>query len=629
MSEGLLGGVLGDEDEKPEVEARESLAGAEAFAAAVAAKLSGNDPGVARKTEAFLVEQTELLKVQKEHLKDEHAARLHYLQGQAREVDIRRFGLRLRVGFQLFLTLLAAAVGFGLIVMVHDAVTSRSVVIDPFEVPASLAADGLNGKVVAAGFLDVLTRIQDANHKSVLARNLSNTWTNEISIGVPETGVSIGQLERLIKIRFGHDQHIEGNLVRIPAGLALTVRGTEMLPKTFSGAAAGLDQLLTQAGEYVYSQSQPGLWGTYLSNNNRNEEAILFSQGAYAQVDPSERPYVLNSWANAITAKGGAGAMREALPLYQEAVRLKPDYWPGYNNIMYALNGLGDEEEMVRVGEQMMKFAGGRPGRAPGVMYVNYDQEVWDLQAERASDITDMELHSGIGSTGTAAGAENLNVAQIAVQMHDLGAAALQLKTTPVDAKNLPDTAAVAMDRALLAEEVGDLKTAAQEWDAYAAAYVIPIISTANPQYICYAAVPYEKTGQPAKAEAALTPFGNSTFVDCYRFRGEVLDLRGDWAGAQQWYAKAVKLGPSIPSGYYSWGMALAKHGDLDGAAAKFKDANQRGPHWADPLKAWGDVLVQQGKPKDALTKYDAALKYAPNWKELKQAREALAKVAN
>lgn len=133
-------------------------------------------------------------------------------------MDIRRFGLRLQVGFQLFLTLLAAGIGFGLIVMVHDAITSRSVVIDPFEVPASLAADGLNGKVVAAGFLDVLTRIQDANHKSVLARDLSNTWANEISIGVPETGVSIGQLERLIKTRFGHDQHIEGDLVRIPAG---------------------------------------------------------------------------------------------------------------------------------------------------------------------------------------------------------------------------------------------------------------------------------------------------------------------------------------------------------------------------------------------------------------------------
>jgi hypothetical protein len=33
-----------------------------------------------------------------------------------------------------------------------------------------------------------------------------------------------------------------------------------ILPKTFAEKAAYLDKLLTQAGEYVYGQSQPGLW---------------------------------------------------------------------------------------------------------------------------------------------------------------------------------------------------------------------------------------------------------------------------------------------------------------------------------------------------------------------------------
>jgi hypothetical protein len=80
MAEGLLGGISGEEEEKPEVEAPGALAGAEAFASAVAAKLAGNDPEVARKTAAFLDKQTELLETQNEHLKDEHSARLHYLQ---------------------------------------------------------------------------------------------------------------------------------------------------------------------------------------------------------------------------------------------------------------------------------------------------------------------------------------------------------------------------------------------------------------------------------------------------------------------------------------------------------------------------------------------------------------------
>ena len=87
-----------------------------------------------------------------------------------------------------------------------------------------------------------------------------------------------------------------------------------------------------------------------------------------------------------------------------------------------------------------------------------------------------------------------------------------------------------------------------------------------------------------------------------------------------------MALAPDLPPAYYSWGVALARHGDLVGAEAKLIDANKRGPHWADPLKAWGDVLVKQGKIKEALAKYDQALKFAPNWKQLKDAREALAK---
>ena len=115
-------------------------------------------------------------------------------------------------------------------------------------------------------------------------------------------------------------------------------------------------------------------------------------------------------------------------------------------------------------------------------------------------------------------------------------------------------------------------------------------------------------------------------FVDCYRFRADILDHRGDWPGAQKAFADAVALAPELPAPYYSWGVALAKHGDLDGAVVKLKDANQRGPHWADPIKVWGDVLLRQGRTREARAKYDVALKYAPNWRQLQDEREAAAK---
>lgn len=615
MAEGLLDGVLGGEEEK--VDASES--GTEPIVAAVAANLASQNPQVTAETAAMFRKQTEVLEIQKKNLEAEY----RFFEAEWRP---RLLALRLRTGFQLFFALFATVIGVGLAIVIYQAVQSRSVVIDSFSVPPSLAADGLNGQVIASGLLDVLTRIQSASRASIEHRNLSNAWTNEISIDVPETGISIGQLERMIKTRFGHDQHIQGDLVKTQTGLALTVRGTGILPKTFNGEVNALDKLVTQSGEYVFSQSQPGLWAAYLSNNDRNDEAIHFAQGAYTLVEASERPYLLNYWANAVSAKGGDGAMTEALPLWQEALRLKPDYWTAYNNIMFGLAGLGDEEGVVRVAGQMQQAAGGRPGRAPENMYQNYDQVVWDLPAIRASNLADMELHNGVGTQGSFTGAENLQIALYDAQLHDARAGILRLKTTVIDPKNIPDVASQALAQALLAEETGDLEAAAREWDAYATVYANSTVSTANPQYICYAAMTYEKTGQPAKADAALSAVGTLNFVDCYRFKGDLLDLRGNWAGAQEWYAKSVALGPSIPVGYYSWGIALARHGDLEGAAKKLQDANLKGPHWADPLKAWGDVLTKQGHTKEALAKHAQALTYAPNWQQLQEARAATAK---
>ena len=112
--------------------------------------------------------------------------------------------------------------------------------------------------------------------------------------------------------------------------------------------------------------------------------------------------------------------------------------------------------------------------------------------------------------------------------------------------------------------------------------------------------------------------------MDCYRFRADILDGRGELPGEQKAYTEAVALAPDLPAAYCSWGAALWKHADLAGAEAKLGDANRRGPHWADPLKVCGDVLVKQGKPKKALAKYDEALKYALNWRQLRDARSAL-----
>ena len=130
MAEGLLRGMLGgEEDEK----AASTKAGPEAFAAAVAANIAASDPEVAKDTSTFLRKQTELLEAQRKSVEAEH----EYFEV---EWGPRLLGTRLRTGFQIFIALAATVIGIGVAIMIHDAVTSRRVIVDPFDLAPNVAA---------------------------------------------------------------------------------------------------------------------------------------------------------------------------------------------------------------------------------------------------------------------------------------------------------------------------------------------------------------------------------------------------------------------------------------------------------------------------------------------------------
>jgi tetratricopeptide (TPR) repeat protein len=618
MAEGALGELLGEDAEKAEVEAGERTPSAEAYAAAVASGMTV-DPEVARQTVAFLASQTALLDVQRAHIEHEHTLRLASLRNQISEQGLRRFGLRLRTISQLLIALIIAALVLGLAVMVYDAFHSRSVVIDSFETPPALAAQGVNGRVLASGLLDVLTEIQTATRSSADHPSLLTAWSNDISIEIPETSLSIQELERALKARFGHDQHIEGDLIQTTEGAyALTVRGTGIQPKTFTGGDRDLDQLTRAAGEYLYGQSQPGLWAWYLGDRGRAAEAIAFSREMYPKAAPVEKPYVLNAWGNAIVYVGEPGACARALELYREALRLKPDYLVAQYNVMQMLTNLGREEEVIGVGDAMLKQTGGRPGRGDENLYQYWDTAVYNLQALRAGFISDMEAHGGLGSVTASNGAESLSVAFVDVLLHDLHDAQLRLSTVAVDPGSAPDMAARALAAAMLANARGDAQEAARQMEAMQAQYAVPSVWQSSTALLCFAAPIYESAGLPAKADAVFASMGPLTFLDCTRFKADILDARGDWQGARQWYARAIKLAPSLPAGYYSWALAASRHNDLPHALELLEAANKRGPHWADPLKAWGDVLLKMGRRAEAHKKYEDALRFAPEWAELK-----------
>jgi hypothetical protein len=603
---GIIEDILGGEEaERPEGDVQ---AGLDPVAASLATGAAGADRSVAADLKAYLKRQARLVELQTEHLHEQRMVLLSSLR-------IRRTTDRLKLGMQLFFILVATAIGLGVAVMVFDAFNSRSVVVETFDAPSALAARGLSGKVIAGGVLDALTRLQQATHSNQAARELSNAWTSDVKVEVPETGVSIGEIDRMLKARFGHDIHIEGDLVQTDAGgLALTIRGDGVAPKTFEGGQGELDKLTTQAAEYAYGQSQPALYAVYLTRSGRDAEAVDFAKKTYPGVDTAERPYLLNAWGNALENTGASA--REAMPLYSEAVRLKPDYWAGYANLMNTDLLLGDEEGAWRIGEAMRGRLRGRSARDAAHELVNADLVSWDLLPWRDAVLADAKAHAGLGSNASDA---TPDIADVDARLHDLDGAQLQLSTAQARAAD-PNVAAMTHSvRGRIAAEAKDTARSADEMEAFAAAYANPVVSSNYPGYLCWVAPAEEMAGRPDKADAVLAVAGR--YVDCYRFRGDILDHRGDWGGAQRAYAAAVAIAPDLPAAWYSWGLALARHGDAAGAAAKFAAANQRGPHWSDPLKAWGDLLAREKRWPEAVAKYDEALKWAPAWTDLKRAR--------
>ena len=619
MAEDVLEGLFGGENESAEPSAAEARVSADAYAAALAADHAKYDPAVARSAKRFLDKQARLIEAQTEELVEQRPHRLHHLKSQEREGRLKRFGLQLRNSLQVFIGLLVAAVVMGLAVMVFDAFHTQAVVVEPFDTPPALAARGLTGKVVAGAVLDVLTRLQAATRASAAQRKLTTAWTGDIKVEVPETGVSIGDLDRMLKARFGHDIHIDGDLVQSQdGGLALTIRGGGFLPKTFTGGPGDLDKLTNQAAEYVYGRSLPGLYATYLIDSGRNAEAVAFSKSVFATLSPADQPFVLNTWANADQNVGAKPI--ETAPLYQKAIALKPDFWVAYSNLMNVDMLLQNEEAAWRLGQVMEAKAGGRGPIRP-LLFQNLDYLTWNLLTWRTEVLEDSQKHGGIGSSITAAAP---SIADTDQRLHDDADAELQLQTAQADATD-PSVAAIThFVHGRIAAEAGDTARAATEMEAFVTGFANPVVNSNYPGYTCWAAPAEEWAGHPDKADAILKSAGR--YVDCYRFRGDILDHRGDWAGAQKAYAQAVAIAPDLPAAYYSWGVALARHGDLVGSIAQLSAAHDRGPGWADPLKAWGDVLARQGQWKQALGKYDAALKLAPAWPALQRAQAAAAR---
>jgi tetratricopeptide (TPR) repeat protein len=616
LADGVFEGFLGGEDEAAEESELAAAAGAEAIAIAHAMDEARTDPEIARQTSEFLRQQSRLVALQSARFEEEQALRLAHMRHQSTEGHLRRIGQRIRLGI---LGLLAAAVGLialGVVIMLAEALASHSVVVDAFQAPSALAGRGLTGDVVAAGVLDTLQKLQDAARAASKGLETRSAWSSDIKIEVPETGVSIGEVDRLLHARLGHDVHIGGDLLETAnGGLVLTVRGDGVPAQSFSGGPGDLDKLTAEAAEYAFGRAEPYQYATYLFDTGRYADALAFIPGAYTRAPARLRADLANEWGNVYSSLNDGA---KAAAKHRLALSLRPRFWNAWNNLVADL-ALISEEASWKEGRAMMRaVAAAPPGDRPDASYEsNWAVASQDWPLALASLLADAAHNNGAGASGTIDGPV---IADDYAYLHDPADAEQYLiasdpddPTTKAEALLLPGYAAL---------ERGDAASAIAPLEAFWKAWLADTnLRYSDNEQPCRLALAYGLTNRMADADAVFKRAGRWAY--CYAVHGDVLEHAGDLAGAERIWAEGLRIGPDLSPVYLHRGISETKRGALKAALADLAAANARSPHWADPLKAWGDALMRAGNRNAALAKYDEALQYAPAWAALHRARDA------
>jgi len=609
----------GSEAEDPQD--RQPIAGADALATSLAMDAARASPQLSDKAGAYLDSQARLVERQARLVDIQAQDLIEQRALQTSHLRLRRFTERLKAATQVVIVLLAIVVGLGLAIMLSDAFSSRSVVVDAFEAPPALAARGLSGTVVASAVLDQLQKLQAATRSATKLLDTRSAWASDIKIQAPGTGVSIGEIDRLLHARFGHDTHVGGDLVQTDAGgLALTVRGDGVPAQTFQGGGGDLGKLTGHAAEYIYGRSQPYQFANYLTANGRDGDALAFIPTAYAQTaNADERFKLAVIWGNAYY---GLNMTAPAVEKFRLALALKPGDWMAWGNLVAALQVAQGEEAAWREGQAMLRAVAKAPkDKRPKLHLLGAVADVsLDMPLALASNLEDAALNGGAGTSVSIAGPQ---IADDYGVMHDQTSAARYLAASdPQDSTTKAETLLLAgygaLDRGDYAGAVPPLEAFWTAWQAD------PSLRRSFQDYPCFLGLADGMTGRMGEAEAVFKRIG--PWSRCIAMHGEVLEHAGDLAGAQRVWAEGIRVGPDLSPVYLQRGVSEANRGDLAAATADLAAANARSPHWADSLKAWGDLLAREGRWKDALAKYDGALKYAPAWAALRQARAAAAR---
>jgi tetratricopeptide (TPR) repeat protein len=561
---------------------------------------------------AFLEKQSVLTDLQIEDLKREDRLR-HW------SLRVRHISDVLKLSFELALALIFTAIVFIIGAAIRSAADDNGVVIESFSVPPDLAAKGLTGDVIATKVLDRLSAMQAQTNSRRAASSYANNWGENIKVQIPDTGVSVGELNRFLHEWLGNQTHITGEIYRSANGIAITARAGSVASPSFTGSEDNLDKLIQQAAEAVYRTTQPYRYAIWLADHNRAAEAGAVLQNVARTGSIHERAWAYLGLGVQMQAQGdyaGSSAMM------RQAIALEPDLLLAYDNLAGDEGSLQHDEQSVAIVREALADAerGGGHDLNPADVHVANLLDKLNLAFSLGDYIAARAFSRQVLSVPDLNSWENARLSDLDAcgAMHDYACVRRGWAELPPPANpsvelnrnaNLQGTYAVmghwTESLAVAPTVTAELAKLGKLGAFFTVRSVDPTVAMADAEL-----------GDIRGAHATIdrTPLD---CVTCLRVRGLIDALERRWSGAAYWYQRTVSAAPSPPFAYADWGAMLMMKGDVESAIAKFKEANSRAPHFADPLEMWGEALMQKNRSDLALEKFEEANRYAPNWGRL------------
>lgn len=547
------------------------------------------------------------------------------IDAQIRGERLEHTNKRAMIAFRSVLAIGALALIAGFAWMVMNARSDRGLVIQALSVPPDLAARGLTGEAMAANLADKLAAIDSTARSFRSPKTMTVNWGDDVKIQIPETGVSIGELDAFLRRMLGHQTTIGGAVFRTPEGLRLTVRAGGSGAVEQTGTDATLEAMIQKAAEGVFAQTQTYRYSKYLEFKGRTDEAMKVVRDlAATSDDPKERAWAWAQISNLLILTD----TNAALAASYRGIREDSSNPLVYLNATIAAGHLSHYAESNRLGKIAGEL-GSNPDGGLSEIGVNTSRANLSFLPVETGDYNLVlknlaalsgPLYPGLREKGDSTRAYYLLV------LHDPRAARRltgPMNNAAIAAQFGGSVGSGGGPNYDLAMEEGDYDRA-----ALLARQLLEFLKT-NPVTPHMSALQSERFVLPDLATALA--FGGHLdeareiverlpldCVNCLGARGTVSGLSGDVAGARQWAMLALRGGAPlvfVHAGLARLDLANRRWGD---ALAEADKALAAGPNYADAHKYRGDALRRLRRRDEAVAAYRKAAALAPAWGRLR-----------